>query len=182
MDVTRIKPISVSSLIPFKSWMYLNEAHCYLDDEHNRPQKWALLHAWVHEMKAHQQIIYGRISHLNETSWGEADIGCVLVSYLTFLLSSILPWTGSCFGNAIMQTVPKLLFVHWGAMSEDTRVHPPWKSSSSTIGQKNSTSAAGAFERDGGEAIQVEVHFFLCTELIQTYLREGVQKAMIFNT
>ncbi len=84
-----------------------------------------------------------------------------------------------------MQTVPKLLFVLWGAMSEDTRVHPPWKSSSSTIGQKNSAYTAGAFEWDGREAIQVEVahiHFFLCTELIQTYLREGVQKAMIFNT
>ncbi len=59
---------------------------------------------------------------------------------------------------------------HWGAMSEDTRVHPLRKSPSSTIRYTNSASRAVAFERGGAEAIQVSVasiHFCLCIELIQ---------------
>ncbi len=54
----------MSSLIHFESQVHLDKAHCYLDGIDNRSQKLALLGKGIPEVKAHEQIIYGSISHL----------------------------------------------------------------------------------------------------------------------
>ncbi len=45
----------MSSLIAFKSQVYLNKVHCYLDDRDNLSQKWA-------QGDVHDQIMYESIS------------------------------------------------------------------------------------------------------------------------
>ncbi len=46
-------------------------------------------------------------------------VGASQVSHLLFPRSSILSWIGSCFGDAILQTDPKVLFVHRGVRGDD---------------------------------------------------------------
>ncbi len=91
------------------------------------------------------------------------------VSYLLFRRYSILTWTRSCFGDAILRTILKSLICaprseerssrsdEQGLTSVSLIIAPRWsqKSLTSTIGYKNSTYTAGAFEWDSGEAIQV---------------------------
>ncbi len=45
--------------------------------------------------------------------------GASQVSYLSFPRSSMLAWTVSCFGDTILRTIPKLLFVQWGSRSSE---------------------------------------------------------------
>ncbi len=57
------------SLIPFKIQVHLDKAHCYLDDGEVGGEvvtKVSVLCTGVHELKAHEQIIYRSISHFTK--------------------------------------------------------------------------------------------------------------------